>query len=74
MTKDLKLTIMKAQNGSKEAMSKLLDENVQIGVSGGTSSGMKIKSLKIKSILKNFKLKLYENNEYSNNSQETIFP
>jgi len=30
MTKDLKLTIMKAQNGSKEAMSKLLDENINL--------------------------------------------
>lgn len=30
MTKDLKLTIMKAQNGNKEAMSKLLDENVNL--------------------------------------------
>ena len=30
MTKELKLTIMKAQAGNKEAMSKLLDENVNL--------------------------------------------
>lgn len=30
MTRDLKLTILKAQNGDKEAMSKLIDENVRL--------------------------------------------
>lgn len=30
MTYDLKLTILKAQNGDKEAMSKLIDENVRL--------------------------------------------
>ncbi len=30
MTRDLKLTILKAQNGDKEAMSKLIDENIRL--------------------------------------------
>ncbi len=30
MTRDLRLTILKAQNGNKEAMSKLLDENIKL--------------------------------------------
>lgn len=30
MTRDLKLTILKAQNGDKEAMSKLIDDNIRL--------------------------------------------
>jgi len=47
----------------------LLEEKIKLGISGGTSAEMDVKSFKIESILKNFKLNLYKSDEETNFSQ-----